>query len=341
METIFNSYGWQVISCEPLVQGLINKTYIVKAKDGEFILQTINHHIFKSPKSIDHNINHLGKWLNTHEPDYVFTHLVPNKEGSTLLTMNGEYFRAFKKIDGYALSVLKNDDQVFEAAQQFGNFTSVLNNFPIQNLQITLPDFHNLSLRFAQFSEALIKGNNARIENCKEAISFLLSHQHYVSTYENFIAHSDVKKRVTHHDTKISNVLFNNKESGSKAENAICVIDLDTTMPGYFISDMGDMCRTCLCTVSEEEANLELVKVIPSRWEALQKGYLQAMNRHLSTFEKEHIFFAGQYMIYMQALRFLTDYLNNDSYYGAKYEGQNLVRAFNQIRLLSVYNELG
>ncbi len=340
MEPIFKSYGWQVISCEPLVQGLINKTFVVKTLEGEFILQTINHQIFKSPDAIDHNINELSRWLKINNPDYLFTHLVANKEGSTLLQMEGLYYRAFQKINGHALSVLENELQVFEAAKQFGNFTSILNNFPIQNLQISLPDFHNLSLRFAQFSEALLNGNTTRIEKCKDSISFLLSHRDYVRTYEKFIAHTDTKLRVTHHDTKISNVLFSNQKLDTHNDRAICVIDLDTTMPGYFISDMGDMCRTCLCTVSEEEANLDLVKVIPYRWEALQKGYLQVMSTHLTPFEKDHSFFAGQFMIYMQALRFLTDHLNNDSYYGAKYEGQNLVRALNQIRLLSVYNEL-
>jgi len=123
-------------------------------------------------------------------------------------------------------------------------------------------------------------------------------------------------------------------------EKGVCVIDLDTMMPGYFMSDIGDMCRTCLCNVSEEEANLDLLKVDALKWEAIQKGYLSEMQSELSNFELDHFFFAGQFMIYMQALRFLTDHLNMDTYYGAKKEGQNYVRALNQIRLLELYNAL-
>lgn len=121
---------------------------------------------------------------------------------------------------------------------------------------------------------------------------------------------------------------------------AICVIDLDTTMAGYFISDVGDMCRTCLCTVSEEEQDLNTIEVKADRWEGLQKGYLHHMQYELSAFEKDHFFYSGQFMIYMQALRFLTDHLQNDAYYGARYENHNYHRALNQIRLLEVYEKL-
>jgi thiamine kinase-like enzyme len=207
----------------------------------------------------------------------------------------------------------------------------------IKTLKITLPDFHNLSLRYQQFTDALKQVDTQRIADMKKAIGYLQSNQWIVEKYENFIQHAESKLSVTHHDTKISNVLFKN-ENG--VEKAICVIDLDTVMPGYFISDIGDMCRTFLCTVSEEEANLDLIKVDPLKWQALQAGYLGHMENELSSFELDHVFFGGQFMIYMQALRFLTDHLNKDVYYGAKYEGQNKVRALNQIRLLEVYNEL-
>jgi hypothetical protein len=110
-------------------------------------------------------------------------------------------------------------------------------------------------------------------------------------------------------------------------------------MPGYYISDIGDMCRTYLCLVSEEETNLDLVTINKANFEALKNGYLSVMESELSNFEMDHFHFAGQFMIYMQALRFLTDHLNNDVYYGAKKEGQNYVRALNQIRLLEMYNE--
>jgi Ser/Thr protein kinase RdoA (MazF antagonist) len=337
MESIFKQYGWEVTSFEQLHQGLINSTYQVNTTSGDFILQTINHHIFKNPFAIDSNINLIGKYLNKVAPDYVFTHLVPTQVGATIIEWEGHYYRAFHKIEGYALSVLESPLQAKEAANQFGTFTSILCDLDLTSLQITLPDFHNLSLRYHQFLDAIIHGNPQRIVEAKDAIAVLESYHNYVTIYEQFINHKETKKRVTHHDTKISNVLFrkmNNLEQG------ICVIDLDTVMPGYFISDIGDMCRTCLCNVSEEESNLELIKVDAQKWAALQNGYLGQMKQVLTNFELDHLFFGGQFMIYMQALRFMTDHLNNDVYYGAKKEGQNYVRALNQIRLLEVYNKL-
>ncbi|MSQ38638.1 MAG: aminoglycoside phosphotransferase family protein [Chitinophagaceae bacterium] len=337
MQEIFSLYGWQVDSYAPIQQGLINSTYSIQTNKGAYILQCINHSVFKSPTAIDENINAISKYLLKNHPQYLFTHLVPTLNGNTLVQWEGAYYRAFHKIEGYALSVLDNENQVEQAAMQFAGFTSILKNFEASQLKDSLPDFHNLNLRYHQFSEAIIKGNAQRIAETKEAISFLAAHKNYVDIYSAFIHHAEVKKRVTHHDTKISNVLF---QKNNGIEKAICVIDLDTVMGGYFISDIGDMCRTCLCAVSEEEKDLNKVVVDAAKWKALEKGYLYFMQDELSSFERDHFFYGGQFMIYMQALRFLTDHLNNDLYYGAKYEGQNLVRTLNQIRLLEQYNKL-
>jgi Ser/Thr protein kinase RdoA (MazF antagonist) len=337
MQEIFSLYGWKVNSYAPINQGLINSTYSIQTQNGNYILQSINNSVFKSPSAIDDNINAISKYLQKYHPHYLFTNLVPTLNGDTLVNWEGAYYRAFHKIEGYALSVLENGNQVEQAAMQFAGFTNVLKNFNVAQLKDTLPDFHNLNLRYHQFTEAIIKGNAQRITDTQDAISFLASHKKYVEIYNHFIKHAEVKKRVTHHDTKISNVLFQKKEG---IEKAICVIDLDTVMAGYFISDVGDMCRTCLCAVSEEEKDLNKVFLDAAKWKALEKGYLHFMQDELSSFERDHFFYGGQFMIYMQALRFLKDHLNNDKYYGAKYEGQNLVRTLNQIRLLEQYNKL-
>jgi Ser/Thr protein kinase RdoA (MazF antagonist) len=343
MQAIFDLFGWEVVRYDSIQQGLINRTYSIETTSGNYILQTINHHIFKQPWDIDNNIHSIGNYLEKHFPSYLFTHLVSAVNGKTLIEWEGEYFRAFHKIEGYALSVLDNALQVEQAAKQFGRFTSILSSFPISSLKITLPNFHNLSLRYQQFKEALQHGNPSRIQQSKDPILFLQSTAKLVDQYEHFIQSKEVQLRVTHHDTKISNVLFRqskSREEGERREEAICVIDLDTVMPGYFISDVGDMCRTCLCPVSEEEANLDLVQVDKTKLTALQNGYLSEMKPLLSNFELDHLFYSGQFLIYMQALRFLTDHLNNDIYYGAKNEGQNYIRTLNQIRLLEAYNEL-
>jgi hypothetical protein len=165
----------------------------------------------------------------------------------------------------------------------------------------------------------------------------------HTSGYRYQLAHSNTmsrnaigtnpnfKLRATHHDTKISNLLFDDHDKG------ICVIDLDTLMPGYFISDLGDMFRTYLCAVSEEETDFSSISVRPAIYKAIVRGYLKGVGNILSKDEAGQIYFAGLFMIYMQALRFLTDYINDDVYYGAKYPLHNYNRAFNQIKLLEDY----
>ncbi len=333
MQSILEQYGWENATAIPLSQGLINQTFDVHTAQGNFILQSINTKVFKDPFAIDYNIKAIGHYYNTNRPDQLFTHLIPNLRGETLITMEGKQYRAFKKIEGIALDVLTTAAEAKEAAQQFGQFTASLTDFAIGELKLTIPQFHDLSLRYHQFEQALIHGDSKRIDTAKDAIHFLKSHQSYVKKWTHFTTNKEAHLRVTHHDTKISNVLF-------KDENAICVIDLDTTMPGYFISDVGDMCRTYLCPVNEACQDLNQIKVIPERWIAIQNGYLEAMGEFLTNFEKDHFAFSGQSIIYMQALRFLTDYLQLDLYYKVDRPSQNLDRTLNQNQLLIEFNQL-
>ncbi|MEI8142176.1 MAG: aminoglycoside phosphotransferase family protein [Chitinophagia bacterium] len=333
MQSLFDQYGWKEAIAIPLTQGLINQTFEVYSVQGQFILQNINTQVFKDPYAIDHNIKAMGQYFDSNQPDQLFTHLVPNLVGETLIELDGKHYRAFKKIEGIALDVLSTAGQAKEAANQFGQFTANLIKFPIEDLKITIPEFHDLALRYHQFEQALIHGDTKRIATAKDAILLLQSHRAYVQQWLRFTAHQDAHLRVTHHDTKISNVLF-------KDEAAICVIDLDTTMPGYFISDVGDMCRTYLSPVNEACQDLNLIKVLPERWTAIQEGYLKAMGEFLSNFEKDHFAFSGQCIIYMQALRFLTDYLQLDQYYRVERPSQNLDRTLNQIQLLTEFNQL-
>ena len=333
MQSIFDQYGWGNATAIPLKQGLINETFEVHSVQGDFILQNINTQIFKDPFAIDHNIKAIGQYYYTNQPDQLFTHLVPNLVGETLIKWAGKHYRAFKKIDGIALDVLTTASQAKAAANQFGLFTASLIEFPIAQLKVTIPQFHDLALRYHQFEQALIHGDVKRIETAKEAILFLQSHQAYVKKWIDFTTNKEAYLRVTHHDTKISNVLF-------KEDAAICVIDLDTTMPGYFISDIGDMCRTYLCPVNEACEDLNLIKVLPERWTAIQEGYLEAMGEFLTNFEKDYFAFSGQSIIYMQALRFLTDFLELDKYYRVERPDQNLDRTLNQNQLLIEFNQL-
>jgi Ser/Thr protein kinase RdoA (MazF antagonist) len=314
----------------PFGSGLINNTWLVKNGDHNYILQRINHHIFKQPGLIATNIKNIAGYFASHHTDYFFVTPQTTNNGEEMLYQPGEgYFRLFPFVQkSHTIDVVNTPEQACEAATQFGRFTRLLSNFDINRLQTTLPNFHNLNLRYQQFELALQHGNNQRIKQAAGAIDFLKSQKNIVDTYNHICNNPDFKLRVTHHDTKISNVLFDDQDKG------ICVIDLDTVMPGYFISDVGDMLRTYLSPVSEEEKDYTKIEIRNEYFKAIASGYLSQMDEELSSAEKNHFVYAGKFLIYMQALRFLTDHLNNDAYYGAKYEGHNFIRTNNQIVLL-------
>jgi Ser/Thr protein kinase RdoA (MazF antagonist) len=319
----------------PFGSGLINHTWLIKDDGNDYILQKINHSIFKQPEAIAENINLVGKYLSAHHPEYLFVNPVSTINGEYMAYIEPEgYFRLFPFVkNSHTIDVVSNPSQAFEAAQQFGRFTKLLSELDVAQLKVTLPDFHNLPLRYQHFENALVNGNKERINESEDSIKQLQKFREIVTTSEAISKNPAFRKRVTHHDTKISNVLFN------EADKGLCVIDLDTVMPGYFISDVGDMFRTYLSPVSEEEKDLSRIEIRDEYFLAIKEGYLSEMNNELSMPEKEHFIYAGKFMIYMQALRFLTDHINDDVYYGAKYEGHNLIRANNQLVLLQRLNE--
>lgn len=317
------------IHTEPLGSGLINKTWrVAKKSTGEqFVLQQINRFVFLNPEDIAFNILLLAGHLKETHPDYLFVAALKTLEGQELAYADGEAYRLFPFVNGsHTIDAAQDASQAYQAAKQFGRFTRNCSGIDVFQLRTTIPDFHNLSLRIEQFEKALIQGNKERVRQSREMILFLQQHIQIAGEFE--FEKTDLRIRCTHHDSKISNVLFDDQGNG------ICVIDLDTVMPGYFISDVGDMMRTYLSPVNEEEKDFSRVRVRPEFYRAIVDGYLSEMNGELTDFEKSYFHFAGKFMIYMQALRFLTDHLNDDRYYGSRYEGHNLVRAGNQATLL-------
>jgi Ser/Thr protein kinase RdoA (MazF antagonist) len=286
------------------------------------------------PQSIAYNTGLLANFLKKHHPDYNFVAPIPSQSGEEMVRLEEGFFRLFPfVVDSHAIDVVGSPEEAYEAARQFGRFTRMLSRFDSSNLKVTIPDFHNLSLRFTQFQQALISGNHQRIIGSANLINTVLHFDSIVTEYNSILSNPDFKLRVTHHDTKISNVLFDQKNKG------LCVIDLDTVMPGFFISDVGDMMRTYLSPVSEEECDVAKIQVRPDYYKAIVQGYLSEMKDELTETEKLYFFYAGEFMIYMQALRFLTDHLNGDPYYGAAYKGQNYNRALNQMVLLQQLKE--
>lgn len=330
-EKIWAEYGMdqhQVLA-SVFGNGLINHTWKLNYGQETYILQTINQLVFPDPWAIASNIDAIAQYLLVQHPQYFFVSPKKTKLGASMVVLNGVYYRIFPFVeDSVAKTVLETPEQAFEAARQFGLFTKNLAGFDCGQLKTTLPKFHDLVFRDQQFLDAIKQGNQERKNIAKGLIDQLVGYRFITHRYEQIISNPNFKIRPTHHDTKISNVLFDSQDK------AICVIDLDTLMPGYFISDLGDMMRTYLCPVSEEESDFSMITIRKAFYDAVIDGYCSEMGAELSKDELEAIPYAGQFMVYMQAIRFLTDYLNNDVYYGAKYPDQNLVRASNQMVLL-------
>ncbi len=329
LKTALKQFGFNESDCmvKQFGTGLINSTWLIENNKIKYILQGINHNVFEHPEDIAYNIKLIGKHLKEYFPTYLFINPCPAIDGTELVKVRNGYFRLFPFVDGsHTVNVVEKPGQAYEAAKQFGMFTKLLSGLNASVLKITLPDFHDLSLRYRQFENALQNGNKQRIIQSQKLVTFIISQKYIVAEFE--YCKQNFKTRCTHHDTKISNVLFN------VAGKGLCVIDLDTVMPGYFISDVGDMMRTYLSPVNEEESDYSKIEVRKEFYDAIIIGYLSEMGGELSELEKKYFHFAGKFMIYMQAIRFLTDHINDDSYYGAKYEGHNFVRAGNQVALL-------
>lgn len=334
MRNILLQYGFDEKDCSvlPFGNGLINRTWVVEARGEKFILQKINDKIFTAPEDIAFNISLIANHLQEHHPDYLFVSPLQTTDRRDIVHSAEGYYRIFPFVKGaHTIEVVEWPQEAYEAAKQFAGFTKRLSGLDPNQLKITLPDFHNLALRYQQFEHAVQYGNKKRITESKDLIDLIRQQRTIAGEFE--YCKPDLKIRCMHHDTKISNVLFDDNDKG------LCVIDLDTVMPGYFISDVGDMMRTYLSPVNEEEKDFAKIEVRRDYYNAIVEGYRDEMGDELRDIEKNYFGYAGKFMIYMQALRFLTDHLNNDIYYGSKYEGHNFVRAGNQATLLKRLNQ--
>ena len=333
---VLSYYGLNPASCkiELFGPGLINSTYKVSDEENSFILQKINSQIFKSPQDIAQNLAALKEYFAANHPGYLFVAPISGVSGELLVEECSGVYRLFPFVqDSQTISVITHEKQAFEAAKQFGQFTRLLKDFAPGQLAYTLADFHNLKLRFEQFEAAYKNAGKERLQQAEGEIEQVHRHQQIVELYNDIVARNELPLRVIHHDTKISNVLFD------KQQNGLCVIDLDTVMPGYYLSDVGDMMRTYLSPVNEDETDLDKIFIRKDIFNAICRGYLSEMGTVLSETEKKYFLFSGKMMIYMQAIRFLTDFLNNDIYYDAAYPQHNLNRSRNQFQLLNQYCE--
>lgn len=323
---------------KPLGNGLINDTYKVttaEADQPDYVLQRINNAVFTNVDLLQDNIEkvtaHIRKKLLAKGQEDIDRHVLrfmPEKTtGKTYyLAEDGTYWRMMVFIAHAVTYEQVNADTSLEAGKAFGEFESMLTDLPFQ-LGETIPDFHNMELRARQFDEALRNDVKGRSKEVKDIIEILQRDMEEMCQAERLHREGKLPKRICHCDTKVNNMMYD--EGG----RPLCVIDLDTVMPSYVFSDYGDFLRTAANAVAEDDPHIDQVSFRMDIFQAFTKGYLDGTTSFLTPVERDHLPFAAALFPFMQCVRFLTDYLNGDTYYRIQYPEHNLVRTRNQLAL--------
>jgi hypothetical protein len=329
------------IEAEPFGSGHINDSYCVLFRQGgsdrRYLLQRINIHVFKDPAALMQNMarvtSHIAGLIE-HEPDRErrALALIPSDDGSWLhFDTSDGCWRMMHFIErSQALESVESPQQAFQVAAAFGRFQQQLANLPAPRLNDTIPDFHNTPKRFAALEAAIESDVLNRAQFAKAELEFALARK----AVSAVLLEADLPERITHNDTKSSNVLLDEVTG-----EGLCVIDLDTVMPGLALYDFGDMVRAMTSPAAEDERNLSRVGLQLPVFEALARGYLSSAGELLNSREKQFLTFSGKLITFENGLRFLSDYLNGDSYYKVHREGQNLDRCRAQFKLVESIEE--
>ena len=328
---------------EELASGHINDTYLVKTADhGFYILQRINQGVFKDVPGLIWNkvniSNHLQQRLmhlsdkERHRRVLTFVH---NQNGKPYtVDQEGNYWNLMIYIDqSKTFETVKSAEVAYEGGKLFGEFLNLSSDFDPNKLIEVIPKFHDMDFRYAQFEDSLKKARKERLASAKrhiDLVAVLKDEMHLLQKLKNT---GKIKLRVTHNDTKISNALFDLNNKG------LCVIDTDTVMQGIVHYDFGDAIRTICNTAAEDERDLDQVEFNKPFYQAYLKGFLEKTEATLTPVEIKYLPLGAKTMIFIMALRFLTDYLNGDIYYKTKYDDHNLDRAKNQFKLIQSFNE--
>lgn len=313
-------------------EGLINHSYKIFCElKPDMFLQKINRQVFDRPQDVQANYIRIWEYaefeftgIRLPAPIYLdATHTLYRDE-------NGDCWRAFELIENSkTIPVAEKATQAKAVARAFARFTAAFCDMNMEMLKEVIPGFHDLGLRYSQFEESWQTELYERMAAAADMVKELKQRERYKHFYEVITESGEFPRRVMHHDAKISNVLFHEKTG-----KVICPVDFDTVMPGYFFSDLGDMIRSMAGSHNEEYKGTDTLFIRKDFYEAIIDGYTGVLGDQLTPAETKYIHSAGLIMIYMQALRFLTDYLNGDQYYKITYPGQNLDRARNQLSLL-------
>ncbi len=336
MKEIVNAFNnsIEVDSIKPIGSGHINDTYAITIKNcnaPSYILQKINHSIFPNIEQLSNNIQRATKHLNEFgNNQYQVMQLIENHDNKLWhQTSDGNFWRLFNYIpNSQSYDLAPNNDFATEAGKAYGWFNRTLSNLGDPPLFEVIPGFHRLGLRIAQLKSAVEKNCVDRVKLCKQELDFYLSRCDEMIEFDTRIGTPDIPLRVTHNDTKINNILFNPKGK------AICVIDLDTVMPGVVHYDFGDAIRTIAAKALEDETKLELVGINIDLYRAFAKGFLSEIGNTLTPKELEYLPKAPRMLAFIMGIRFLADYLRGDNYYKVKHAEHNIQRARNQMVLI-------
>lgn len=315
--------------------GHINDTYITNTKN--YILQRINTNIFKNPDELMQNIENVTehirckmKALGRDEERSTLT-VVKTKKGESYVKCDDDHvYRVYKFIGGSeTIEKAESDVHMYNAGRGFGEFQQMLTDYPVETLFDTIPNFHNTVKRVEALETAIKENRTGRLIFVKDEVEFALSRAKDASVILEAIEDGSIPLRVTHNDTKINNILFDDQ-----THEPLCVIDLDTVMQGSLLYDFGDALRIGASSAAEDEEDLDKVWFDEKLFEAFAKGFLEFMGKDITPREKELLSFSAKLLTYECGIRFLTDYLNGDTYFKIHKPAHNLIRARNQFKLV-------
>ena len=324
-----------VTEVKPLGNGLINTTYKVCTEGDapDYVLQHVNNAIFPDVKMLMDNIvavtGHIRKKLeaaNTPDIDRKVLSFVPAKDGQFFYLHEGKYWRIMVFIPDTVSQTAVTPETSYIVGETFGNFQAMLADIPVQ-LGETIKDFHNMEFRMQQLREAVAENKAGRLAEVQWLVDELEKRAEDMCKAERLHREGKLPKRICHCDTKVDNILFD------KDGNVLCVIDLDTVMPSFVFSDFGDFLRTAACTAAEDEPDTSKISFNMEIFKSFAKGYIESAGGFLTDMEKKNLPYAACMFPFMQAVRFLADYLNGDVYYKTKYIDHNFVRARAQMAL--------
>ena len=316
--------------CEVFGHGHINHTLKITTDTGaEYVLQKINTYVFKDPVRLMENVSAVTRFLHSRvdDPRHAL-HMLQTREGKYYhLDSSGQYWRCYDFVGGFCLDLPETDEDFYQSAIAFGRFQTLLSDFPAETLYETIPEFHNTVDRYRQFKESVALDAAGRAAGMQKDIDFLLEREDLACTLQHMRQDGLLPLRVTHNDTKLNNVLLD-----KVTRKALCVLDLDTVMPGLSLYDFGDSIRFGAATAAEDEKELSKMELDLHLFEVYTRGYLEAANALTET-EIAMLPMGALAVTLELATRFLKDYLDGDLYFKTAYPEHNLIRARAQMKL--------